>query len=144
LAGMVQELSEQYDVRVQSFGQEIREGLQDSFTDQLSHISAVISQWNDVYEYQRVGASVILSDGIYNAGIPPVYQRVKIQAPIYTVALGDTIQYPDLMVQRMLTSDIVFLGDDLLIEAEVRAEKINSPQVDVTLEQKRAGNWQTV
>jgi len=144
LAGMVQELSEQYDVRVQSFGQEIREGLQDSFTDQLSHISAVISQWNDVYEYQRVGASVILSDGIYNAGIPPVYQRVKIQAPIYTVALGDTIQYPDLMVQRMLTSDIVFLGDDLLIEAEVRAEKINSPQVDVTLEHKRAGNWQTV
>ncbi|MEM6700727.1 MAG: hypothetical protein AAF599_20145, partial [Bacteroidota bacterium] len=91
LADLSANLSEEYDLVEYSFGDEVREGLDTAFQDKQSNLSEILTTVYDLYGGQNLGAVVLASDGIYNQGSNPIYTGTKLNAPIYTVALGDTI-----------------------------------------------------
>ena len=114
-------LKEQYDVKEYAFGSEVREGIDFEFKDKASNISDFLGNVYDLYSNQNLGAVIMATDGIYNEGSNPIYSGTKLDAPIYTIALGDTIAKKDVIIKRIFNNRIAYLGDKFTIQIDVSA-----------------------
>ncbi|MEZ4992447.1 MAG: hypothetical protein R2824_18630 [Saprospiraceae bacterium] len=114
-------LSDEYEFKEYSFGSEVREGIDFSFTDKVTNISEVFSDIYDLYSNQNLGAVVLATDGIYNEGSNPVYSGNKLGVPVYTVALGDTTPKRDVILKRVFNNRIAYLGDKFSVQIDVSA-----------------------
>jgi len=122
LLQLQEELSAQYEVQPYSFGSEVREGMDFNFEDKQSNIAEMLSSVYDLYSGQNLGALVLATDGIYNKGSNPVYSGGKLSAPVYAIALGDTVPKKDLVVKRVFHNRIAYLGDKFSLEIDILAE----------------------
>jgi hypothetical protein len=122
LQQLQQELSEQYEVQAYAFGSEVRQGIDFNFADKQSNISEMLSSAYDLYSGQNLGAVILATDGIYNEGSNPVYSSSKLGAPVYTIALGDTVPKKDLVVKRVFHNRIAYLEDKFSLEIDILAE----------------------
>ncbi|MEN9332410.1 MAG: hypothetical protein RLZZ94_1500, partial [Bacteroidota bacterium] len=84
------DLPAEYDLKLLSFGDHVRENTNESFTDKATDFTSLYDAIDIKFANRNVGAIVIASDGIYNEGSNPVYGPDRIKAPIYTLAFGDT------------------------------------------------------
>jgi len=114
-------LKEKYDVKEYAFGSEVREGIDFEFKDKASNISDFLGNVYDLYSNQNLGAVIMATDGIYNEGSNPIYTGTKLDAPIYTIALGDTIAKKDVIIKRIFNNRIAYLGDKFTIQIDVSA-----------------------
>lgn len=114
-------LSAEYDVQSISFGDEVKEGSDAPFTAKKTHIAKALQYIYDLYGNQNLGAVILASDGIYNQGANPVYADIKLNAPVFTVALGDTTRQRDLSLSRVFHNRVVYLGDQFSIQVDVAA-----------------------
>lgn len=71
------------------------------FGGNSTDISEALNTIRRLYYKRNVGAVVLFSDGIVNQGIEPEYSTESYPFPIYSVALGDTVNHPDLMIQNV-------------------------------------------
>ncbi len=115
-------LKEDFDLVEYSFGSEVREGIDFSFTDKVSDMSSVLNEVYDLYSNQNLGAVIIASDGIYNQGSNPVYAGAKLNVPVYTIALGDTLLKKDISIKKIYHNRIAYLGDKFSIQVDVGAQ----------------------
>ena len=81
-----------------TMGSSVREGVEFSLENKGSDISGVLGDVSDLYGNQNLGAVVLATDGIYNEGSNPLSTGTKMNAPRYTIGLGDTLQKKDLPV----------------------------------------------
>lgn len=114
-------LGDDYEVHELAFGDEVREGVDFNFTDKVSNLSQLMQDVYDRYGAQNLGAVILSSDGIYNEGSNPAYSSAPINAPVYTVALGDTTPKKDLLVKRVFHNKIAYLGDKFSVQIDVAA-----------------------
>ncbi len=126
-------LESKYEVKTLSFGGEVMEGMVDSFPEKVTNISLLFEHIGDNYADQNLGAIIVSSDGIYNEGRNPIYSLQNITAPIYTVALGDTTEKTDLTVKGLYANNIVYLGDQFSIQADVQAFNSNGKNTTLRL-----------
>ena len=117
-----EELSQTYDLKEYAFGNDVREGVDFKFDDKVSNISELLKNLYDLYSNQNLGAIVLATDGIYNEGSNPIYAGAKLAAPIYTIALGDTIPKKDLVLKRVFHNKIAYLDDKFSIQIDINAQ----------------------
>ena len=117
-----QDLAKDYDLKTYAFGNKVREGVNFEFTDKLSNLSSLLRSVYDLYSNQNLGALIVATDGIYNEGSNPIYASTKLNAPIYTVALGDTTPKLDLVLKRVFHNKIAYLGDKFNIQVDITAQ----------------------
>jgi hypothetical protein len=102
LAALGEELKGNYDLKFIKFGQKsklMQNVLTElNFNENESNFDELFSTIDNNYANLSIGALIIVSDGIYNAGINPTYKTKNIDHPIYTVAVGDTTQTPDISI----------------------------------------------
>ncbi len=134
-------LSENYEVKEYSFGENVREGNDFKFSDKLSNISAMMKSVYDLYSNQNLGAVIIASDGIYNEGSSPVYAATKIAAPIYTIALGDTTRKKDLSIKRVFNNKIAYLGDKFTMQVDIAAVNCAGSATNLSIYKEDGANW---
>ena len=114
-------LGEKYEVHQYAFGEKVREGVDFQFKDKLTNASDLLKNIYDLYSNQNLGAVIMATDGIYNEGSSPLYAAAKLNAPVYTVALGDTTPKKDLVIKRVFHNNIAYLGDKFNIQIDVAA-----------------------
>ena len=134
------ELGTQYDVKTYAFGNEVREGVDFEFSDKVSNISDLLKYLYDLYSNQNLGAVVLASDGIYNEGSNPIYASAKLAAPIYTVALGDTIPKKDLVLKRVFHNKIAYLDDKFSIQIDIDAKNCSGSNTVLNVRSVGGGN----
>ena len=139
-----QKLSEDYEVKKVGFGSDVSSNFEVVFDQKSSNISEVLNMIQDQYASLNLGAIVLASDGIYNEGNDPVYSSSLINAPIYTIGLGDTTIQKDLILKRVLHNRIAYLDDRFGVEVDIEA--INSPNESTSLhvEQLVNNEWRRV
>ncbi|MEM1216828.1 MAG: hypothetical protein AAGJ82_14135 [Bacteroidota bacterium] len=115
-------LGEEYDLQTFTFGEDLRDTLDFSFGDKRTNLASLLRQIYDLYSNQNLGAVIIGSDGIYNEGATPVYTDVKLNAPVYTIGLGDTTVQKDLIIKRVFHNKIAYLGDQFSIQVDIAAQ----------------------
>ena len=116
-----QQLSDQYEVKEFNFDSQVKQGLKADFNGKLSNISEVFRMINDQYANRNIGAILLATDGIYNRGSNPLYESKNFEAPIYTIALGDTIPKKDLLISNINYNNIAYLGNNFQMEVSLEA-----------------------
>ncbi len=138
-----EKLGEDYEVRSYSFGSEVREGMEFSYTDKVSNISEMLNTVYDQYSNQNLGAMILATDGIYNEGSNPIYAGTKLAAPIYTIALGDTTPQKDVLIKRVFHNKIAYLGDKFSIQVDVAAQNCAGANTSLVVKKVGGGAAQT-
>jgi len=114
-------LSKNYEVRSFNFAAAVNSGLNFKFDGKLSNLSSVFLMIDNDFANRNIGAVIVASDGIYNKGGNPLYESRNLKAPVYTVALGDTIPKKDLLISNVNYNNIVYLDNQFQIEVSVEA-----------------------
>ena len=130
---MVKKLEKNYSVSFNSFGEKVSGEFPPSFNEKETDISDVFTQFLNRYSNRNIGAMILLSDGIFNKGSNPVYSAQKINFPLYTIALGDTLSYKDLILKKVIYNRTVFIGDKFPVEAEIQANQCNGERSTISV-----------
>ena len=118
----VNKLTEKYEVDEYCFGESLSNDTV-RFDEKMTNISAAIQDVATRYYNQNLGAVVLATDGIYNEGENPKYslQNLEAKVPIYTVALGDTVQNRDNVVTQVLHNKIAFRDNPFVIRVSAES-----------------------
>lgn len=122
---LVDVIEEAYDVNHYYFGEAFRK--KDSsinYSDRFTSYDEVWSGIEDRYANKNLGAIIFLSDGIYNSGSNPIYNGLSQKYPIYSIALGDTLQRKDLKLDRLIHNEIAFLDNQFPLKVDVSQLKL--------------------
>jgi len=114
-------LGEKYDLKTYSFGTSVREGLDFSYEDKATNIASFLQEMYDLYSNQNIGTIIWASDGIYNQGSNPIYLGSKLNTPLFSIALGDTVPKKDLVLKKVYNNKIAYLGDKFKVQIDIAA-----------------------
>ncbi len=126
-------LKQDYEVKTFSFGDQVKNGLGLDFSAKKTNISKPLERVYNRFYNRNLGAVILATDGIYNQGKNPLVSAKKIQAPIYTLALGDTIPPKDILVKRLRHNEIVFAGNEFPVEIGIEAEGLSGKKTAVKI-----------
>jgi hypothetical protein len=124
------ELSKDFDVRFIKFDESVVNDTVIDYSGNITNISNVFKEIIAAYSGMNLGAVILLSDGIFNAGNNPLYSTLP-AVPIYSVALGDTISQKDLIIKDVITNKIAFFGNRFPVRVLITAD--NCPENEATL-----------
>lgn len=134
-------LGEKYEVHQYAFGEKVREGVNFQFKDKLTNASDLLKNIYDLYSNQNLGVVIMATDGIYNEGSSPLYASAKLNAPVYTIALGDTTPKKDLIIKRVFHNNIAYLGDKFNVQIDVSANNCTGSNTSLSVSKvDAAGN----
>jgi hypothetical protein len=114
-------LGDDYDVRVYQFGKSLSTTFDGSFSEKQTNVSQVFDEIRNNYSGQNLGAVVLATDGLYNSGNNPLYAARELRAPVFTVALGDTVQQKDLLIRQVKHNQIVYTGNIFPLQVDISA-----------------------
>jgi hypothetical protein len=137
-------LSNDYEVKNYTFGENVVENDNFTFGEKISNLSDMIKNIYDIYSNQNLGAIILATDGIYNEGSSPLYAATKIGAPIYTIALGDTTRKKDLSVKRIFANKIAYLGDKFTLQADIAAMNCAGAASQISVYKEEGSEWRKV
>ncbi|MCU0422215.1 MAG: hypothetical protein MUC81_05335 [Bacteroidia bacterium] len=114
-----QSFDEDYQVLPYLAGDKFRPATEANFNDRITNLQQVFTGTSDEFDNNNVGAIVLMSDGIYNQGENPSNDAASIKAPVYTIALGDTLQRKDVLVKQVRTNQVVYKGNAFPLEIDI-------------------------
>lgn len=121
LKSLADKLSENYEVKLYNFSDSVKSGLDFSHKGKLSNAARFINQLNDELLNRNVGAVILATDGIFNRGGSPLYDLDKLNAPVYTIALGDTVPKKDVLIANLNYNSLVYLDNEFTIDIQAQA-----------------------
>jgi len=129
----IAELSSKFDVRVMSFGNELKDSMNYRYNEKETDISSALDEITKRYYGKNLGAVVLSTDGIYNKGFDPLYAAHNLKSSIYTVALGDTLVKRDAIVSKVEHNNTAFLGNTFPLQVIVDAQKLEGKTSTLTV-----------
>lgn len=116
-------LSKDYEVRYYSFGENPKDNPEIDFSEKQTNISQLFDNLDVQYNYRNLGAVILASDGLYNAGRTPLYAPEVLNVPFYTIAMGDTTVFKDLIITQVINNKTAVLGNSFPIEISIEARQ---------------------
>jgi|APTNR8051073442_1049403.scaffolds.fasta_scaffold00001_478 hypothetical protein len=104
-----------------------------NFTAATSDLQGALRKAANQFEGQSVAGVVLVSDGIYNSGISPLYSSYSF--PVFTVGLGDTTQRQDIAFKDLVYNKIAYQGNKFPIRAEVLIKGYPNQNISISLMQ---------
>lgn len=145
LKALSERLSNKFEVKIYHFSDSVSPGYDFNYKGKVSNGAKFIGKLNDELVNRNVGAVIIASDGIFNRGGSPLYDLNKLKAPVYTIALGDTIPKKDLLIANVNSNDIVYLDNEFTSEVQVQAfESAGSQAILSVLQDGKEVQKQTI
>jgi hypothetical protein len=120
-----------YQAEVQNLsGNEVNEGVQ-KFDASLSDLNSAIKRVSNRYEGKNIAGVILVSDGLYNAGLSPLYANYNF--PIYTVGIGDTTERTDIGIKNIAYNKIAYQGNKFPLRAEIQMKNLPAQEITVSL-----------
>lgn len=126
-------VKEKYDVKSYQFDSESKPSETFDFKGKETDISKLFLDLENNYANKNIGAIILATDGIYNKGTNPLYSIEKFNAPIYTIALGDTIPLKDVWIQSINHNQVAYLGNSFPLEVLINAVDLKDKKVTVSV-----------
>lgn len=115
------ELTEKYDIKYYTFGSEVVAALSDSFTMPQTNIGNLFEQIDIQYSNTNLGAVLLVSDGINNTGIDPIYASNHLTTPIVSLIIGDTTKHIDIAISKVTVNNKAFKNNQFPIRVLMSA-----------------------
>ncbi len=127
-------LKKKFDVFTYLFGDHLRIGNNPDFSDKATDFSLLFQDLTMIHHADPVNGLLVISDGIFNQGLNPLYAGDVFPFPVYTLGMGDTTKIPDLRITEVTANDLVY--KDTRFPVEMIFESLNladlSPRVKVS------------
>lgn len=137
LKALALSLEETCEVHTLTFGAHITGGLDSlDFSEKSTDYGALLEELHTTYSNRNLGAVVIASDGRYNRGINPIYGFQKLNAPVFTIALGDTSARRDIRVAQVAHNRLAYLGNRFPVEMRIEGLQLSGETATVNLSRK--------
>jgi hypothetical protein len=147
LESLKKTIGKNFTVKTILFGNKTKLNEQPDFSEKETDIENLISDVENNYSNQNIGALIITSDGIYNKGSNPIYGIEKLGYPVYTIAMGDTSEAKDVAIQKINHNQVAYLGNSFPIEVVLSAKNFKDKKIAITVllhEQKIAQQLLTI
>ncbi|WP_210486221.1 VWA domain-containing protein [Rufibacter aurantiacus] len=99
----------------------------------MTNLHALVEKGDRAFRSQNLAATVLISDGIHNQGPTPTFQLYN--APIYPLALGDTVAKRDVVLEEVQYNKINYTGTSFPVVARVRHNGFNGTTATVLLQE---------
>jgi hypothetical protein len=129
-------LEKEYEVKTYQFGKSLSQNFDGNYSEKQTNISQVFDEIKNNYSDQNLGAVILASDGLYNEGNNPLYTARDLKSPVFTVALGDTIQQKDLLIRQVKHNQIVYTGNIFPLQIDVSAYGYRNQKSTLTVNHK--------
>jgi len=133
IGSFINAVKEKYDIKSYQFDSEVKPSETFDFKGKETDISKAFYDIENNYANKNIGAIILASDGIYNKGNNPLYGIEKINAPVYTIALGDTIPLKDVWIQNINHNQVAYAGNSFPVEVDINAVDLAGKQVSVSV-----------
>jgi hypothetical protein len=124
LSSLQEKIKNKYELISYNFGDELTDFTNPAYTEKETDISNAIDELFIRYGSQNIGAVILASDGIFNKGNSPLYNKNALTIPFYTIALGDTSVKKDALIKSVRYPEIVYLGDQFNINVQIEANHL--------------------
>ncbi|CAN5128749.1 hypothetical protein BH09BAC3_BH09BAC3_27880 [soil metagenome] len=101
------------------------------FNKSSSDLSSALRETVSRYEGKNLEGIILVSDGIYNNGVSPLYLPLRV--PVYTVGVGDTTARADVVLKNVDYNRIVYQGNKFPLKAEVSITDLPNQEITVTV-----------
>ncbi|MBN1768730.1 MAG: hypothetical protein JXR50_08785 [Prolixibacteraceae bacterium] len=112
------EAGQKFDIETILFGEQTLKSDSVDFSFLRSNYTSFFRDAEKRYYNRNVGAYVMIGDGIYNEGPNPAQVLKGLNAPVFTLAIGDTIPKTDQSIINVAHNPNVFLGNSFPVEVE--------------------------
>jgi hypothetical protein len=101
------------------------------FDEPVSDLQGALRRISNQYEGKAIAGVLLVSDGIYNSGLSPLYTAYSF--PVHTVGVGDTAQRQDISIKDLVYNKIAYQGNQFPIRAEILAKGFPNQNITVSL-----------
>jgi hypothetical protein len=134
LGSIKESLKQKYQVETVYFGDKVQTEKVEGYKQGATNIADALKYVYENYADQNIGSIILASDGIYNEGNNPNYENVKFNAPLHTIALGDTTLRKDLFIKNILHNKIAYLGDKFTLKIDLAANNCSGSATKLKIE----------
>ena len=132
------EFGEKLVIKEISVGSELKTGEAISFNESNSNLEKAFEYINTEYYNRNIGGIAFISDGNFNVGANPIYNAERIKfSPIFSFAVGDSIQKRDHLIRNIFHNNIAFYKNKFPVEIDVSAFKFNNEEIKVSIEHNK-------
>lgn len=102
-----------------------------SFTASTSDLNSALKRISNRYEGKNVAGVLLVSDGLFNAGLSPLYATYNF--PVHTLGVGDTSIRSDISIRNIAYNKIAYQGNKFPLRAEVQVKNLPAQAVTASL-----------
>lgn len=102
-----------------------------AFNEPVSDLQGALRSVANQYEGQPVAGVLLVSDGIYNTGLSPLYTAYNF--PVHTLGVGDTAQRQDIAIKDLVYNKIAYQGNRFPVRAEILVKGFPNQNITVSL-----------
>jgi hypothetical protein len=99
-----------------------------------SDLHSGIRHISNRFEGQNITGILLISDGIYNSGLSPLFAAYNF--PIHTVGVGDTTVKMDVGIRNIAYNKIAYQGNKFPLRAEVQTKNLPPQEITVSVFKK--------
>ena len=78
-------------------------------------------------------AVVLITDGNSTVGMNPLYEAEELGVPVFTIGVGDTSEQKDILIRKVLTNEITYVGTKVPVHVMVHSAGFGGEHVQVSL-----------
>lgn len=101
-------------------------------------LSSSLGKLKENYPDRSFSSITIISDGIFNSGVNPLYEVKNMGVPIITIAIGDTVQQKDIVLSKVVYNSKSMVNTPVKIKAYLNAYGFQGTSININL--LREGN----
>ncbi|MBR1517354.1 MAG: hypothetical protein IJ620_04355 [Bacteroidales bacterium] len=132
---LVERLASRYDVHSYTFDHQLSPATSPSYDGTSTNITHATTQLLQKYEGQNIGALILSSDGLFNAGQNPTTTE-PLPYPVFTIALGDTARRRDAAVTHLRHNRTAYLDNVFPLEITTLASDLQGRSQQLTVRHK--------
>ena len=96
-------------------------------------LSGALKKIRENYPDRVFNSVTVISDGIFNTGINPIYEAKTMQAPFITFAIGDTVQQKDISVINTAYNEYAFTNTPVQVKVFINVYEFPGQTINVNL-----------
>jgi hypothetical protein len=83
-------------------------------------------------------AVVLITDGNSTVGMNPLYEAEELGVPVFTIGVGDTSEQKDILIRKVLTNEITYVGTKVPVNVIVHSAGFGREHMQISLRQGTA------
>jgi len=108
---------------------------EDSLTlnGEATDIAEALKSIKRISPSSNLQAIVLITDGNSTVGINPLHEAEELGVPVFTIGVGDTSEQKDILIRKVLTNEITYVGTKVPVNVMVHSTGFGGERVQVSL-----------